>query len=370
VSKIVHILGEGRPGGGTTIVLGLSRALAASGHRVTIIAQSRSLLIEKAAAEGFEVREIDFARRSLAIVSAKKLAQQLRQLSPAIVHAHGARAGLPCALAVRRSAAKFIYSVQGFHFRHKPQPLQTLAWGAEAFCMSRADCTVLVSQGDRRIAEQSGLLNFARAWQVINNAVAVDPALREMPKAYDIGFLGRLHYQKNPLILVDILKALRPLTPSLCVIGGGDLAEDLRNRLATEKLLGQVALKGELGSADALCLLAKCRLLLLPSRWEGHPFVVMEAMQLGLPVVASNIPGTNEIVRDGKTGFLVSADDPTAFAERIAQLLQGPELIERMGREGQELAANECSVERMAQAHFQLYFSGQNRPLPPTQVAT
>jgi glycosyltransferase involved in cell wall biosynthesis len=154
------------------------------------------------------------------------------------------------------------------------------------------------------------------------------------------------------------------------VIGGGDLAEDLRNRLATEKLLGQVALKGELGSADALRLLAKCRLLLLPSRWEGHPFVVMEAMQLGLPVVASNIPGTNEIVRDGKTGFLVSADDPTAFAERIAQLLQDPELIERMGREGQELAANECSVERMAQAHFQLYFSGQNRPLPPTQVAT
>lgn len=371
MAKIVHILGEGRPGGGTTIVLGLSRVLAASGHHVTIIAQSGSQLIEKASAEGFDAREIDFSRRSFVLLTARDLARQLRELAPAIVHAHGARAGFPTALAFRRCPAKFIYSVQGFHFRHKAQPLQTLAWGAEAFCMSRANCTVLVSQGDRRIAEHSGLLKFAQAWRVINNAVAVDAGLGQTRKAYDIGFLGRLHYQKNPLILVDVLEALKPLEASLCVIGGGDLAGELRERLATRKLLDQVALKGELGSPDALRALAACRLLLLPSRWEGHPFVVMEAMQLGLPVVASDIPGTNEIVVDGETGFLVAANDAAAYAERVARLLQNPELAKRMGRSGRERAVRACSVDEMARAHLDLYFSGRPRQqIAPTAVPT
>lgn len=370
VAKIVHILGEGRPGGGTTIVLSLSRVLAENGHHVTVIAQSGSPLIGKAAAEGFDVREIDFSRRSFAVFTARELARHLRQMSPAVVHAHGARAGFPTALGFRQRSAKFIYSVQGFHFRHKPQPLQTLAWGAEAFCMARANCTVLVSQGDRRIAEQSGLLKFAQAWRVINNAVAVDPGLRQTPKAYDIGFLGRLHYQKNPLILVDILEALRPLKASLCVIGGGDLAEELRERLATRNLLHQVELKGELGSADALRVLAACRVLLLPSRWEGHPFVVMEAMHLGLPVVASDIPGTNEIVVDQETGFLVHGSDAAAYAERIAQLLESPELAERMGHHGHERAAKACSVEVMARAHLELYFSDQHQQvITPTAVS-
>lgn len=369
MAKIVHILGEGRPGGGTTVVLGLSRAFAKDGHHVTVIAQSGSLLIEKASAEGFDVREIDFSRRSSVVFTARELGQELRRLSPAVVHAHGARAGLPCALGLRRCPATFIYSVQGFHFRHKPQPVHTLAWGAEALCMSRANCTVLVSQGDRRIAEHSGLLKFAQSWRVINNAVAVDPRLRHTPKSYDIGFLGRLHYQKNPLILADILEALQPLKPSLCVIGGGDLAGELRERLATRKLLHQVELKGELGSVDALRILAACRLLLLPSRWEGHPFVVMEAMQLGLPVVASDIPGTNEIVIDGETGFLVDVDDAAAYARRIAELLQSPELANRMGHQGQECAAKAFSVDEMARAHLELYFSGQRQHLTPAMAA-
>ncbi len=213
---------------------------------------------------------------------------------------------------------------------------------------------MLVSDADYAVAKRLHLLRLSRAQSVIKNAVSVNGQMA-IDKQYDIGFVGRLHFQKNPLILVDILKAMRPARPSLCVIGGGDLAEELETRLVQEGLREQVHLTGECDRTRALHLLSACRLMVLPSRWEGHPIALIEAMLLGIPAVASDISGNNEIVVDGQTGYLVPPTDVNGYADRLLELLEDDSLRARMEVDARAIAARDYSLDRMVTAYRAIY---------------
>jgi glycosyltransferase involved in cell wall biosynthesis len=356
MARIVHVLGDGRPGGGTTVAFDLCRLLAAEGEAVTVVTQRGSRLVGDAAACGLPAVGIDFSRRLRTPLAALEIGRVLRHIGPAVVHAHGARAGLPVALLPHSLVGRFVYTVHGFHYRVKPPPIRRLARLAEAFCIGRADCTVFVSDADLAHAEAAQLLQRSRDQQVIKNAVSVEgvsPGANR--KVYDIGFLGRLHPQKNPLILADILAAMRPALPSLCVIGDGALRSKLESRIDRAGLSAQVAFCGECDRATALRFLASCRTLVLPSLWEGHALALIEAMQLGLPAVASDVAGNDEIVVDGQTGYLVPATDAGAYADRLKRLLNEAGLRSRMGCEAQRRAARDYSPERMLRAYKQVY---------------
>lgn len=356
---IVQVIADGRPGGGTTAVLTLSQLLARRGCDVVLISQEGSYLVEQARACGLRAHGLDFASRLNTLKIAMQLSRHFDELKPAVVHAHGARAGLPVALVARLRAGaqpkRLVYTVHGFHYLRKPPGLYQLARAAEALCIAQADCTNFVSDGDRLIAEREGLLKRARAHGTIKNAVPVDHGLGASPKVHDIGFLGRLCYQKNPLLLLDILKAMRPLRPTLSVIGGGPLEAALRTRIREEGLGEQVLLQGERSRTEALRLASSCRVLVLPSRWEGHPIALIEAMHLGLPVVASAVSGSNEIVADGETGYLVPAQDAGAYALALARLLEDGQARQAMERNARRRSAREYSPERMVAAHMELY---------------
>jgi glycosyltransferase involved in cell wall biosynthesis len=356
---IVQLVADGRPGGGTTAVLTLSRLLAARGCDVVVIGQQHSYLLKEASQAGLRTRGMDFSSRRNTLHAAMKLRGHFYELSPSVIHAHGARAGLPAVIAAGRRDSKarrgrLVYTVHGFHYLAKPPLMYALARAAEALCIARADCTNFVSDGDCAIAQSHGLLRRSRAHATIKNAVLVDGALASAPKLCDIGFLGRLTGQKNPLILVDVLKAMRPLKPTLSIIGGGPLAAELRARVMEAGLSGQIVMHGERGRAEALRIASSCRVLLLPSRWEGHPIALIEAMHLGLPAVASDVPGSNEIVVHGETGYLVPAQDVEGYAACLARLLGDAQTMDRMKRDARRRAL-EYSPERMVSAHMRLY---------------
>ena len=117
----------------------------------------------------------------------------------------------------------------------------------------------------------------------------------------------------------------------------------------------QVTFLGALEHADALAALAQARVMLLPSLWEGLPVSVLEAMHRGIPVVASNVPGTDELVIDGRTGYLVPTQDAQAYAERIARLLADAPLRARLGAEAIVRAREHFSIDGQLAAHAALY---------------
>jgi glycosyltransferase involved in cell wall biosynthesis len=96
-------------------------------------------------------------------------------------------------------------------------------------------------------------------------------------------------------------------------------------------------------------------LLWLASGFEGLPNVVMEAMAAGVPVVASDIPGTNELVVHGETGFLVPLGDRAAYARFAHKILEDSGLQARLGAAGRKRIESEFTVDAMVAAHAALY---------------
>ncbi len=134
---------------------------------------------------------------------------------------------------------------------------------------------------------------------------------------------------------------------SAVVIGGGDEGKnEFRNTLKVAKITDKVSLLGKRPRDEVLGLLADSDIFVHPSTSEGIPVAIMEAMALGLPVVASNIMGNPEIIEDGRTGFLVSKNDPESLAMKLKELLMDEDLRINMGRHGGERINREYNLKK------------------------
>jgi glycosyltransferase involved in cell wall biosynthesis len=103
------------------------------------------------------------------------------------------------------------------------------------------------------------------------------------------------------------------------------------------------------------CVLSAAHVVVLPSYREGLPKVLLEAAACARPIVATDVPGCREVVRDGDNGILVPPKDSQALAEAIARLVREPALRARMGASGRDLVVKEFSVERIAGETLGLY---------------
>ncbi len=125
-----------------------------------------------------------------------------------------------------------------------------------------------------------------------------------MPHALlHIGFIGRLEYQKDPLLFVEMMEFLPEY--SATIVGDGALAPMVKQEIVKRGLSGRVHMVGELSHGEALKILATLSVVVLTSRWEGLPVLVLESMGMGVPVVSMNVSGLEEIIHDEVNGMLV-----------------------------------------------------------------
>jgi glycosyltransferase involved in cell wall biosynthesis len=106
---------------------------------------------------------------------------------------------------------------------------------------------------------------------------------------------------------------------------------------------------------DIASVFAQTHIIVLPSYREGLPKVLLEAAACGRAVVTSDVAGCRDAVEVGVTGLLVPPRDSTALADAIERLLLEPELCERMGRAGRQLAEREFSIEKVVGMHLTIY---------------
>jgi glycosyltransferase involved in cell wall biosynthesis len=136
--------------------------------------------------------------------------------------------------------------------------------------------------------------------------------------------VGRLVTQKNPLLFVAAAAALRARLPQVTftLVGDGPLRGEVEAAVRAAKLEGVVRLAGE--QRDVSEMLRQSDLFWLTSDWEGLPNAVIEALASGLPVVATDVGGTAELVTAGVEGELVAAGDRAALVERSLAILTDP----------------------------------------------
>lgn len=132
---------------------------------------------------------------------------------------------------------------------------------------------------------------------------------------------GRLTFQKNFSVLVDAAKIVKEKVPDVkFVIGGeGELRADLETQVARLNLEGTVFLPGNIMNLSEM--MQSADLFALPSKYEGLPLVLLEAMASGLPAVGSSIKGTVDVIESGKNGLLTDLDDVDGLANAITELL-------------------------------------------------
>lgn len=174
-----------------------------------------------------------------------------------------------------------------------------------------------------------------------------------------IANVGRLDAVKDQAGLIDAFRILcnsasdRSTQIRLAIIGEGRERIRLEQRIADLGLRDRVRLLGN--RENISMLLAECDVFALSSVAEGIPLTVLEAMEAGLPVVATDVGGVSEAVVDGETGTLVAPSDPHALAATLAHYVDNASLRERQGEAGHARVAQRFSVSAMVAAYVVLY---------------
>lgn len=208
--------------------------------------------------------------------------------------------------------------------------------------IAQVDGLIAVSAGLRRTYERIGVP--ARCFTTVANGIAplasrmsraeARQALGLTPEQPVVLTIGRLTHMKAQGQLVDAVPELATRFPGLAVVllGDGPLRADLVEQAALLGVADAVRFPGH--RPDARLLLAAGDVFVLPSRHEGMPLAALEAMEAGLPVVATRVVGSDEVVVDGVTGALVPFGRPAELGARLAELLADPGLRRRQGAAG------------------------------------
>jgi glycosyltransferase involved in cell wall biosynthesis len=256
------------------------------------------------------------------------LRRQLERVRPDIVHTHASKAGVLGRLAsIQTDIGKRVHTPHTFSFLFEaefPRPIRALFRGIERALSGHTHAVVAVSPGEARTFSASGVVEPERV-HVVQNGIDARPWIEASAVARsEIGVSA-----EDPFVLVvgllNIAKgqdlALQALArPGLddvqCVIvGHGAMEAELRALAARLRLDSRVHFLGY--RTDVPRLVAACDFVLLPSRWEGMPYVVLEAMAGGKAVVTTPVDGAIDLVDEGRTGFVARAIDPDAIAEAL-----------------------------------------------------
>jgi glycosyltransferase involved in cell wall biosynthesis len=170
--------------------------------------------------------------------------------------------------------------------------------------------------------------------------------------------VGRLAPQKGQLLILDAVKALlaEGIQVEVVLAGDGPLRGAIERRIRELDLGDAVRITGWISNEDVRRELVGARALLLPSFAEGLPVVLMEALALGRPAIATFVAGIPELLEHGVSGWLIPAGSTEAMASAMkAALATPPEVLERMGRAGAAAVARHHDVAREAERLADLF---------------
>jgi glycosyltransferase involved in cell wall biosynthesis len=337
-------------GGAGVLALRGAQAIDREIFQPTIVTGSGAGLLREASDSGLEVVIEPALRAPIAprsdLLALRRLELLFRQQGFDVVHTHCAKAGTVGRIAARRAGVpRVVHTYHGFPFHQFQSPPRRYAYVSIERRLGRlTDVVLCVGTAVAADAVRRELIAPDRV-SVIGVAVdgpgrarasmaARDPQARRQARAAlglpatgtVVGVVGRLTYQKAPEDFVAALAELdRPGVTGIW-IGGGDLA----GRIARQARAGpaKVVLAGE--RTDILEVLPALDVFVLPSRYEGLPTVIVEAMICGVPVVATSVNAVPDLVVPGSTGLLVPPGRPRLLAGAIKFLLDSPEAAARM----------------------------------------
>jgi glycosyltransferase involved in cell wall biosynthesis len=369
--RILTIIYEFPPigGGGGRAAYDLCKELVARGHDVTVLTAYMHGLTLEEYQDGIRLIRIPSLRKEsfrasfftmLAYVLAGLWAglRLIRLYRPEIIHTHFA---VPSgALAWALSVLTGLPYVLTAHLGDVPGgvPEKTGKWfrWLEPFTRpiwKRAKKVIAVSEFTRQLAIQHYSVNV----QVIPNGADVmhlAPSEIKVNIPPRLVFAGRFVYQKNPIVIVQILSRIKDLNWECSMLGDGPMFEEVKHEIEKAGLCERFDLPGWVTPEEVLDEFSKSDILLMPSFSEGLPVVGVQALAKGLAIVASRIGGFLDLVDENKNGYLVDVHDKSAFAGVLRELISDPSLLLQL-RESSLKKSLDFDIQKVADRYQEIF---------------
>ena len=365
-TRVVYVVDNISFRGGERTFLQLVSGLPRSRYDLAVACSPGGVFVDRLHDLGVPVIDAEMRQRRR-LDTVLSLARQLRRRRPHIVHTQGrgdpfgriaARlARVPAVISTTAAiAARYVVQEKWRRTMYRGIDLVTDPFVDRFIVVNRASVSTLTDRhriGTSRIA-------------VIPNGIEIerhDPARvvrgdwrdsHGVPQdAKLIGAVGRLSWEKGFEDLIKAFAALDDPDLYLAVAGDGPEWGDLRALATGLDVSRRVIFAGF--EEDVPGLLGDLDLFVLSSLREGHPMVLLEAMAMGLPVVATDIAGVDETITEGVDGRLVAAGDVPAMVRLVRELLDNPDAANRMGRNARKRIEKEYTVDRMVRRTAILY---------------
>jgi glycosyltransferase involved in cell wall biosynthesis len=349
-------------GGGGRVAKTLAEQLVARGHEVRVQTAGMRHLPKREIVAGVEVfRTLSFRRHEdrcsvlemglFCATSYRPTLRHCREWQPDVMHAHFAMpTGLLAWAAHRRTGVPYVITA---HLGDVPggvpeqtdklfrlvDPMAQRVWG-------KAAAATAVSSFVRDLAEKAYRRNVTCILNGIDLSDSTPPPAT-VPKTKQLVFVGRFNPQKCPLFAIDVLAGIDDLDWKLTMVGDGMLMNATRRQVDFYKLGSRVHFTGWLKGPEVQAILHGADVLLMPSNSEGLPVAAIEALKHGVAIVASDIPGVHDVVRDGVNGLRIPVGDQDAWMLKLRALLTDDVRLAAMKRASWE-NVREFDLQRVA----------------------
>lgn len=365
--KLAYLLPGLKVGGLEKMVISLVSGLDRRKYYPAIVCfDTKGELAGEVEAQGIEVF-LAKRRQGIDYFYALRLAKFLKKQNTDLLHAHNCTAFFYGTLAARLARIPIVYTE---HDRDFP-PERRIAWLNKILSLI-VEQVITVSDLLKGCLIKYESFN-ANKIKTIHNGVDPTPfSLSLDRKKYIdelgledasplIGIVARLDRLKNHKLLLDAMQDIANEIPTvkLLIIGDGPTRKNLEEQADRGGLQNNILFLGMRGDVSNLLLLID--LFVLCSLSEGMPLALIEAMAAGKPIVATNVGGVSEIVRNGINGILVEPTNPAFLAKAILQILKNKDILRTMGENGREVFKQKFTLHKMIKSYEGVYSHAAGR---------
>lgn len=358
--KIFYFLTKSEVGGAQTVVFELLQAHHKRGDSVTVMASGNGWLAERVREFGFDYIENQWMRKTYNPVTIFRAGLFYRKMvslfSPDIVSIHNSFSGV-IGRFFRVRKIPVVYTAHGWGFVYGSPLMKYPGLFLEKIASRFCDAIICVSQSDLRIAQTYKVAPLSML-HVVHNGVDVERFVGNRADTPHVVFVGRFAHPKLQGLFVEacaLLPQTLKETMTVSFVGSGPLEQDVRTKVK-QSGLEHVSFSGECSREEGLRIVATAWITVLLSESEGFPMSLIESLQLGVPVVASDVGGVNEIVTND-VGILVGRGTSSReVASIFERLLSNKALVESLSVES-KLRGRLFSGAEMSKKVFALYES-------------
>ena len=353
--KILQVIPYFCFGGAETMCENLTYALREMGHDVTVVSliTDRTPIAQRMEKAGIRILYLD-KKLGLDLSMISKLVKIMKQEKPDVVHTH-LNVIKYAAMAARLSGIRrCIHTVHNVAHEEAEGRLQKIT-NTIYFKLGWSVPVALSPEVQHTISDFYGMKK-EKIPMIYNGVDLGKCCLKEdyrLSEPVCLLHIGRFNEQKNHKGLLEAFAKVLEIHPNCCLqlIGDGELQQQTEDYAKALRILDKVRFLGN--QTNVYPFLQRADLFLLPSRYEGMPMTIIEAMGTGLPIVASAVGGVPDMLENQKSGILVNCE-PDEIAKAVKMLLEQEPLRKNLGKNARN-AANQFGAEHMARCYAAVY---------------